>query len=234
VPLDGTPGGRERLRRSQRARGGPRPSSFLPVSRRTPEVIRSAANPVFQRVRAVRAGKERDHVLLEGARLVEDARLAGLRLALVLVDEARAEALQGLLDAAEDARIVDAELLQRVSGLETAPRVLALASTACSSVSSARALCVHTRSMGTATRSKRRAVTSSRSSVAPRALSATPSRGTSFQQLRWRGPRARRARLLRAQCPLSRHGELARLCASDDVDRFSQYLGPGRLQAHLS
>jgi TrmH family RNA methyltransferase len=99
----------------------------LPVSRRTPEVIRSAANPVFQRVRAVRAGKEREHVLLEGARLALDALRAGLRLALVLVDEARAEPLQGLLEAADDARIVDAALLQRVSGLETAPGVLALA-----------------------------------------------------------------------------------------------------------
>jgi len=81
---------------------------------------------VFQRVRAVRAGKARDQLLLEGARLVEDARRAGLRLTLVLVDEARAEPLQGLLEAAVEGRIVDAALLQRVSGLETQPGVLAL------------------------------------------------------------------------------------------------------------
>jgi len=75
----------------------------------------------------VRAGKERELVLLEGARLVADAHAAGLALELVLVSEGRAAASTEVLALADEGRIVADELLQRLSALETSPGVLALA-----------------------------------------------------------------------------------------------------------
>lgn len=97
------------------------------VVRPSRDVLRSPDNPVFRRVRAVRDGKERALVLLEGARLVSDAADAGLALELLLVDEARADAHAALLARATDVRVVAAGLLDRVSALETSPGVLALA-----------------------------------------------------------------------------------------------------------
>ncbi|MEZ6014387.1 MAG: RNA methyltransferase [Planctomycetota bacterium] len=89
------------------------------------DVIRSASNPVFQRVRAVRAGKERELVLLEGARLVADARALGLSFDLLLLEEGRPDTA-GLPEPPSAARFVARALMQRLSGLETSPGVLAL------------------------------------------------------------------------------------------------------------
>ncbi len=94
---------------------------------RPPETIRSWSNPALQRARAALAGRADGLLALEGARLVRDALAAGLPLQLALVDAARAAAFQDVLAAAREARLVDAELLQRLSALESAPGVLALA-----------------------------------------------------------------------------------------------------------
>ena len=75
---------------------------------------------------AVVAGKERDVLLLEGDRLVDEARTAGLEFELVLVSEAREERALDLEQAGLPVRRVDAELMDRVSALVTSPGVLAL------------------------------------------------------------------------------------------------------------
>ncbi len=87
-------------------------------------VIRSASNPTLRRVRAVRAGLEREWLLLEGDRLIEEARAAGLELDLVLLAEERA-ARAGEL-AGHPVRLVQDHLLQKVSALKSSPGVLAL------------------------------------------------------------------------------------------------------------
>jgi TrmH family RNA methyltransferase len=93
-----------------------------------PSTIRSAANPAVKRVRAVAAGRERGVLLLEGDRLVAEARRAGLPIELLLfaddrADEARAAAAAGL-----PAHVVEGTLLDRLSALDTSPGCLALAS----------------------------------------------------------------------------------------------------------
>jgi tRNA G18 (ribose-2'-O)-methylase SpoU len=87
------------------------------------EAIRSAANAHIKRVRAVRAGKEPELILLEGRRLVEDAVGSGLALELLFVSEARRELLENF----ERGLLVDTELLDRISELKTSPGILALA-----------------------------------------------------------------------------------------------------------
>jgi TrmH family RNA methyltransferase len=93
------------------------------------EPIRSSSNPLLKRVRAAAAGRGEGELLLEGDRLVDDARRAGLELTAVLVDEARGERLAELARAGVAARAVATELLASVSALETAPGCLALART---------------------------------------------------------------------------------------------------------
>ena len=90
-------------------------------------IIRSRANPELKRVGAVRAGKERGLLVLEGERLVRDALGSGLELELVLVSEAHAELAEELGGLGLPVRCVDAELLGKLSGLATSPGLLALA-----------------------------------------------------------------------------------------------------------
>ena len=94
---------------------------------RTPETLRSWSNPLVQRARAAQAGREPGVLALEGARLVRDALAAGLGLELALVDAARPERFADVLAAAREARLVEGALLARLSSLDTAPGVLALA-----------------------------------------------------------------------------------------------------------
>lgn len=90
-------------------------------------VIRSRTNAQLKRVGAVLAGKDREHILLEGARLVSDALGAGVRLELVLVSEERAAEAEELAQRGATVKLVEAELLRRSSSLETSPGVLAIA-----------------------------------------------------------------------------------------------------------
>jgi TrmH family RNA methyltransferase len=93
------------------------------------EVIRSSSNPLLKRVRAAAAGRGEGEILLEGDRLVDDARRAGLALTAVLVSEERAERLAELARAGVAVRAVAASLLASGSALETSPGCLALART---------------------------------------------------------------------------------------------------------
>jgi TrmH family RNA methyltransferase len=93
------------------------------------EPIRSSSNPLLKRVRAAAAGRGEGEILLEGDRLVDDARRAGLALAIVLVDERRTERLAELARAGLEVRAVAGELLARASELDSAPGCLALART---------------------------------------------------------------------------------------------------------
>ncbi len=89
-------------------------------------VVRSASNPIVKRVRAARSGKPRPALLLEGDRLVDDARRAGVALELLLVAadrEDRAAALEA--DGCEVTR-VDPALLARLGDLVTSPGILAV------------------------------------------------------------------------------------------------------------
>ncbi len=92
-----------------------------------PPVIRSRANALLKQVGAVSAGKERGLCLLEGDRLIEDARAAGWRLEVVLCVEERLDRARELETAGETVRLVERAQLERVSELETSPGILALA-----------------------------------------------------------------------------------------------------------
>jgi TrmH family RNA methyltransferase len=92
-------------------------------------VIRSRSNALIQRVRAVVAGKERERIVLEGDRLVDDALARKCDLEVVLVAHDRAERAQELAARAQRVQLVDAEIIAQVSSLETSPGILALAAT---------------------------------------------------------------------------------------------------------
>jgi TrmH family RNA methyltransferase len=94
----------------------------------TREAIRSRSNPLLKRCRLAAAGRAVDEILLEGDRLVDDARRAGLELRAVLVAEERVDRLAELRSAAKEVRAVAGELLARAGTLEHAPGCLALAS----------------------------------------------------------------------------------------------------------
>ncbi|MFT7679576.1 MAG: TrmH family RNA methyltransferase [Planctomycetota bacterium] len=93
-----------------------------------PDVIRSRTNPALKRVGAVVAGKERGLLLLEGARLVGDARAAGLEFELLLLaeDDPGGREWAERLGERTEVRLVEQELLERVSALEKSPGILAL------------------------------------------------------------------------------------------------------------
>ena len=84
--------------------------------------IRSRENPLIKRAAAALSGREKGVLVLEGERLVDEARGAGHALDLVLVAENRPD----LLRRHPGARAVDTQLLERVSGLDTSPGILAL------------------------------------------------------------------------------------------------------------
>jgi TrmH family RNA methyltransferase len=90
--------------------------------------IRSASNPVVQRVRAAVAGREKGVLVLEGDRLIEDALGAGFEVELAVVAERR----RGLGDQLEargiDVRVLEDALFERASSLVTSQGVLALCS----------------------------------------------------------------------------------------------------------
>ncbi len=91
------------------------------------ETIRSNAHPLLKRARAAAAGREPGVLALEGDRLVDEARRAGLPLEVVLVAEERGERLAELARAGVEVRAVQASVLAGVSALQSSPGCLALA-----------------------------------------------------------------------------------------------------------
>ena len=91
------------------------------------ETIRSHAHPLLKRARAAAAGREPGVLVLEGDRLVDEARGAGLAFEAVLVAEERVERLAELARAGLAVRAVEASVLAGASALETSPGCLALA-----------------------------------------------------------------------------------------------------------
>lgn len=90
-------------------------------------VIRSRTNPLLKRVGAALAGKDRERVVLEGDRLVEDARGAGWSIELALVAEDRPQRALELERAGIEVRLVEGELLRKAGELKSSQGVLALA-----------------------------------------------------------------------------------------------------------
>jgi RNA methyltransferase, TrmH family len=91
------------------------------------EPIRSSSNPLLKRVRAAAAGRGEGEILLEGDRLVDDARRAGIELTAVLVAEERGPRLAELARDGVAVRAVQGELLASASALEHGSGCLALA-----------------------------------------------------------------------------------------------------------
>ncbi|MFN0242538.1 MAG: TrmH family RNA methyltransferase [Planctomycetota bacterium] len=92
-------------------------------------VIRSRGNPIIKRIGAVRAGLEPATIVLEGDRLVDDARRVGLALECILLAEDRLERAGELERSGAHVRLVDRELMAKVSVLKSPPGVLALCAT---------------------------------------------------------------------------------------------------------
>jgi TrmH family RNA methyltransferase len=90
-------------------------------------VIRSAANPVWKRIRDAGRGRVGEELLLEGERLIEDARRSGLALEVLVVDEERADLVQRWESAGLEVRTAAAHLVARASELDTPPGCLAVA-----------------------------------------------------------------------------------------------------------
>lgn len=90
-------------------------------------VIRSRSNPLLKRVGAALAGKDRERIVLEGDRLVDDARGAGWSIELALVAEDRPERALELERSGIQVRLVESELLRKVGELKSSQGVLALA-----------------------------------------------------------------------------------------------------------
>ena len=99
----------------------------------TTETITSRKNPLAQRARAVRDGRERELVFVEGVRLCEEALRASVRFESVLYaralagDERGAALLQSLRAACRDAHAVSEDVLESVSDTKTPQGVVALA-----------------------------------------------------------------------------------------------------------
>ena len=89
-------------------------------------IIRSTSNPALKRVRSVAAGRESDLILLEGDRLVDEARRQRFEFELCLVSEERAERAQELEELGVDVKQIEGRLLGGVSRLVTSPGILAL------------------------------------------------------------------------------------------------------------
>ncbi|MEM7517657.1 MAG: RNA methyltransferase [Planctomycetota bacterium] len=93
------------------------------------ELISSKTNASLKRIGAARRGKLEARIVLEGARLVEDALQAGARIETLFVAMRQAAWLEDLEDqsAVEEARLVEDSVFDASSGLEHSPGILALA-----------------------------------------------------------------------------------------------------------
>jgi RNA methyltransferase, TrmH family len=99
----------------------------------TSDSITSRKNPLAQRARAVRDGRERESVFVEGVRLVEEALRASLAFEAVLYtrglagDVRGAPLLQKLRAVCRDTHLVSEDVLESVSDTKTPQGVVALA-----------------------------------------------------------------------------------------------------------
>lgn len=97
------------------------------------ETITSRKNPLVQRARAVRDGRERESVFVEGVRLCEEALSAAVEFALVLYTHHLAEDARGsfllrsLRGVCRDMYAVTEDVLESVSDTKTPQGVVALA-----------------------------------------------------------------------------------------------------------
>jgi TrmH family RNA methyltransferase len=89
--------------------------------------IRSAAHPLLKRMGAILAGKERQACVLEGDRLVDDARAGRATIEVVLVAADRESRALELERGGLRVVRVDPELLARKSALRSSPGIAALA-----------------------------------------------------------------------------------------------------------
>src|ERR1044071_8523376 len=97
------------------------------------DIINSRKNPLAQRARAVRDGRERELVFVEGVRLCEEALNASVVFEFVLytrslADDGRgASLLQRLRDVCRNVQAVSEDVLESVSDTKTPQGGLALA-----------------------------------------------------------------------------------------------------------
>ncbi|MFT7484209.1 MAG: TrmH family RNA methyltransferase [Candidatus Paceibacteria bacterium] len=89
--------------------------------------IRSRNNALLKRVGGVVSGKDREALVLEGDRLIDDAMSAGWQLEVILVEEEREQRAREWGEQGQSVRLVEKELLRRASGLDSSPGSLALA-----------------------------------------------------------------------------------------------------------
>lgn len=90
-------------------------------------VITSRTNALVQRARRVVGGDERDYLALEGDRLVDDAIRARRAIDVILVAHDRSARAHDLARAGQRVQLVDAGILDKISGLDTSPGILAVA-----------------------------------------------------------------------------------------------------------
>ena len=88
------------------------------------DTIRSASNPHVKRVRAALAGREPGFILLEGRRLIEQARELGHSFELLLVAEDQLSTVDSW--GGIDFHLVSESIVSRLSQLVTSPGMLAL------------------------------------------------------------------------------------------------------------
>jgi TrmH family RNA methyltransferase len=88
--------------------------------------IRSAQHAFLKRMGAILAGALRDACVLEGDRLIDDARESGATFEVVLVSEAREERALELERAGLPVKRVAADLLARKSALKASPGIAAI------------------------------------------------------------------------------------------------------------
>ena len=99
----------------------------------TSETITSRKNPLAQRARAVRDGREKNSIFVEGVRLCEEALRASVGFEAVLYtrtlteDERRNTLLERLREVCQNTHVVSEDVLESVSDTKTPQGVVALA-----------------------------------------------------------------------------------------------------------
>ncbi len=94
--------------------------------REEPVTICSAQHPLLKRMGAIHAGVERDACVLEGDRLIDDARAGNLVFEVVLISEEREVRAIELERAGLRVQRVAADLLARKSSLKSSPGIAAI------------------------------------------------------------------------------------------------------------
>jgi RNA methyltransferase, TrmH family len=90
------------------------------------EPIRSRANPVFKTMGGILAGKDRQSILLEGERLIEDAIGARRSVGPVYLSTERRELARKFVELGQSVFMVDAKLFRELSALKNSPGVVTI------------------------------------------------------------------------------------------------------------